>query len=397
MKKLTLILVLIWFIGSSVYSQTLDDYFRIAVENNPGLQAQYKAYEAALQKIPQVTSLPDPNLSIGYFIQSMEPQRARFTLTQMFPWFGTLRAQGDAVALMAEAQLQAIMDARNKLHYQVAAAYYPLYEQARLIQIERENIALLQSYKAITTERFRNGAGSMVDVLRTEIMLNEAQTILNILNEQEKPLRTAFNLLLNRPEDAAVQIADSLSGEIMMRQALPDSLPPDIPVLQELAFKQQSAQVAERAAVKQGLPKIGLGLDYLLVAEGVDMVMPMVMLSIPIFRGKYKAARQEARLMQENYRLQQEALRNQLTSEYESLKFTINRQQQLVQLYEQQIRETQQALNLLFSAYSTSGKDFEEVLRMEQQLLSYQRMKVAALVQLHVAVEKMNYLTARAR
>lgn len=35
-------------------AQRLDDYYTIAIENNPGLQAQYKEFESALQKIPQV-------------------------------------------------------------------------------------------------------------------------------------------------------------------------------------------------------------------------------------------------------------------------------------------------------------------------------------------------------
>ncbi|WKV13918.1 TolC family protein [Marivirga harenae] len=55
----------------------LDSFFKIAVENNPKLQAEYKAYEAALQKLPQASSLPDPNLSIGYFVSPVETRVGR--------------------------------------------------------------------------------------------------------------------------------------------------------------------------------------------------------------------------------------------------------------------------------------------------------------------------------
>lgn len=408
MKKLSLMFVLFGLFGYPAYSQTLDDYFRIAAENNPGLQAHYKAYEAALQKVPQFGSLPDPTLSLGYFLKSVEtrvgPQRAKFSLTQMFPWFGTLRAQGDALALMAEAQRQVFIDARNKLFYQVAAAYYPLYELEQLSAIERENIRILETYKHIAMEKFENGMGSMVDVLRVDITLNEARTNLGILTEKQKPLLTAFNRILNRAEDTPVRIVDSLQVDTIQVAALKDSMLANNPLLRELELKYQSAQAAEQAAMKQGLPRFGVGIDYVLVDErtdmnvadnGKDVIMPMISLSIPIFRSKYKAAQDEAKLMQQSYRLRQEDLRNQLSSDFETLWFEISKQRDLIQLYDTQIKTSRQTLHLLFSAYGNTGKDFEEVLRMEQQLLKYQKMKVTALAQFHINVEKMYYLTAK--
>ena len=154
MKFVVHIIILMILGVTAGQAQTLDDYFRTAAENNPGLQAKYKEFEAALQKVPQVSTLPDPTFSFGYFVSPVETrlgaQRAKFSLTQMFPWFGTLKAQGDAVALMAEAKYQSFLDARNQLFYQVAAAYYPLYELSRWKQIEQKNIDILQSYKTIS-------------------------------------------------------------------------------------------------------------------------------------------------------------------------------------------------------------------------------------------------------
>ena len=62
------ILIATLLFSSLSFAQTLDDYFKIAAENNPGLQAMHKEYEAALQKVPQVSILPDPTFSLGYFI-----------------------------------------------------------------------------------------------------------------------------------------------------------------------------------------------------------------------------------------------------------------------------------------------------------------------------------------
>jgi cobalt-zinc-cadmium efflux system outer membrane protein len=407
--KIIINIIILMILGVTAgQAQTLDGYFSVAAENNPGLQAKYKEFEAALQKVPQVSTLPDPSFSFGYFISPVEtrvgPQRSKFSLTQMFPWFGTLKAQGDAAALMAEAKYQLFLDARNQLYYQVAAAYFPLYELNQWKQIEQDNIDILQSYKTISNSKFKNGSAPMVDVLRVDIMLKEATTSLSILNEKEKPLRTTFNKLLNRDENEAVTINDSLATESLPDSFRKDSLLTGNPMLDALDLKIKASEASEIAAQKQGLPRVGVGLDYVIVGErtdmdladnGKDVLMPMVSASIPLFRKKYKAAEKEAQLMRDSYVLQKSEMKNSLLSNYETAWFRIQQQKQLLSLYEQQIQTSQQSLNLLFTSYGNSGKEFEEVLRMQQQLLKYKKLKATAEVQYQVALAKLNYITAK--
>ncbi len=408
MKKIIILIVLFISAFSAVQAQTLDSYLEMAAANNPGLQAKYKDFEAALQKVPQVSSLPDPTFSFGYFVSPVEtrvgPQRAKFSLSQMFPWFGTLEAKADAASLMADATYQSFLDARNQLFYEVAAAYYPLYELNRLKEIEQENIGILESYKIIANTKFKNGLSPMTDVLRVDIMLKDAQTNLSILEMKEKPLLAAFNKLLNREQDEAVILSGSLPIETVPVNFRKDSLLTENPMLKALDAKVQASEASETAARLDGLPKIGVGLDYAVLGKRTDMdmadngknvVMPMVSVSIPIFRKKYKAAQKEAQLMQENYSLQKEETILSLSSAYEMIWFQIQQQQELLELYDKQISQTDQTLNLLFSAYANSGKDFEEVLRMQQQLLQYEKMKALAETQQQTALAKLNYITAK--
>ncbi|NHB69786.1 TolC family protein [Perlabentimonas gracilis] len=408
MKIIINILIITLCVSLNSYTQTLNDYLKIAAENNPGLQAKYKDFEAAMQKIPQANSLPDPTLSFGYFISPVEtrvgPQKARFSLTQQFPWFGTLKAQEDAATLMAEAKYQAFIDARNKLYFQVSSAYFPLFELDNWKKIEEENITILQSYKKIVSRRFENGNGSLANILRVDMMLNDATTNLNILVNKEKPLTTAFNQLLNRDANETIVVSDTLSANILTEEYRKDSLLRSNPIINELNLLEQASKATENAAIKQGLPKFGVGVDYVIVGErtdivmpenGKDVLMPMVTLSIPIFRGKYKAAVKEAVLTQEKYSLQKKDRINILTAEYDMVLFEINQQLQLISLYENQLQTTNQTLNLLFKDYSNSGKDFEEVLQMQQQLLKYRKLKTTALKQYHISVAKFNYLTAK--
>lgn len=408
MKRNIIIVLVLVFSHSLSFAQTLDDYFKVAADNNPGLQAVYKEYEAALQKVPQVSTIPDPVFSFGYFISPVEtrvgPQRAKFSLTQMFPWFGALKAQGNAAALKAEAKFQSFIDARNKLYLQVASAYYPLYELHDWVRIEQENIRILESYKTIANQKFKNGNGAMVDVLRVDIMLTDAQTNLNILRDKERPLLTTFNKLLNRPENEIVIISNDLKVSTLEDDFRKDSLLSIHPKIKALDLKLQSSEAEELVAQKQGLPKLGVGIDYLMVGErtdislsenGKDVFMPMVSVSIPIFRSKYNASVKEAQLMQESFTYQKQEVANTLISEYEMVWFQVQQQLHLLSLYEQQMQTTQQSLNLLFTSYGNSGKEFEEVLRMQQQLLKYRKMRAVALTQYQIAVAEINYLTSK--
>lgn len=402
-------IVIIILLGSSVgYAQTLEEYFKLAAENNPGLQSRYKDFEAALKRIPQVSSLPDPSLSFGYFVSPIEtrvgPQRAKFSLSQMFPWFGTLKAQEDAAAHAAEATYQAFLDARNALYYKVAAAYYPLYELNKYKRLEQKNMEILDSYITISTQKFRNGNGSMVDVLRVDLLLKESQTNLEILTIKEESLLASFNSLLNRDKDEPVAIADTVKIPSIEKNFRRDSLLVNNPSLKTMNSKISSSQAHEIAAHKQGMPALGIGLDYAIIGErddvsmpdnGKDAIMPMVSVSIPVFRKKYKAAIEEAQLMQKGYQFQKKELENSLLATYEEAQFHLQQNLEQIRLYKEQIAETEQALNLLFSAYGNSGKEFEEVLRMQQKQIKFMKLLATAEAAYQVALARINYLTAK--
>ena len=404
MRKILIISIL--FMAYNVVGQSINDYYTIAAENNPELKAKYKEFEAAMQKIPQVSSLPDPNLSMGYFISPVEtrlgPQNMRFSLTQMFPWFGTLKAQKNAATLMAESKYQAFLNAKNQLYSQVATAYYPLYELLKLKDIEQENIKILESYKNIANAKFENGKGSLVDVLRVDIMIKDAQTNLEILNKKEPALTSWFNSILNRKYDEKIVVSKKIETIELPIEYRKDSIATN-PILQELELKKQASEATIEVARKQGLPKLGVGLDYVFVGNGMnnfpdsgkDVIMPMVTVSLPIFRKKYDAAVTEAKLMQESFSFQKEAYENKLNGTYYKLVFELQKERDLLKLYEGQVITLSKSLSLLFAYYSNANKDFEEVLRMQQELLKYQKLQLSSISTFHVKLAELDYLTAK--
>jgi hypothetical protein len=69
----------------------------------------------------------------------------------------------------------------------------------------------------------------------------------------------------------------------------------------------------------------------------------------------------------------------------------------LLDLYNRQTATTRQSLDILLTAYGNSGKEFEELLRMQQELLMFQKQEVKSINQINILLSEIDYLTAKAK
>lgn len=403
-----MVLIMLVFSALTIQGQTIDDYLKIAAENNPTLKAGFAEFEAAMQRIPQVSTLPDPTFSVsalGRMIETrMGPQRAIFTFNQMFPWFGTLKAQEDAATLRADAQFQQWVNARSELFFRVKAAYYPLFQLEQVIRFQEKNRVIIETFKTLATDQFKNGRASMVDVVRADIMLQDITTELNVLKKKRKPLLAQFNMLLNREPNSEVVVVDSLTIGSPSTQVSADSVLENNPRLTELQITENAWEAQTVVARKHGLPELGVGLNYTVIGKrtdielpdnGMDAIMPMVSISLPIYRRKHRAAIKEAELMRLSIAEKKQEVTNSLLADFEMAQFEKQKAIEEYQLFNDQIKSTQQAITLLLSTYSNAGEDFEEVLLMQQTLLKYQITSASALKDYYIALAKLDYLAGK--
>lgn len=399
---------LVLFFGNRTQSQELETYLGIAAENNPKLQSAYTQFEAALLQSPQVASLPDPTLTVSAFGRMIETrlgaQEARFNLMQMFPWFGTLKVKAQAADLMAEARFQEYLAMRGDLFFEVKKAYAELYELEKTIDLKEDNLEILDSYRELSLSKFRSGSSSMVNVVRVDIKREEAITEIELEKEALESLKKQFNYLLNRDSDAVVNVQDTLvinaPGAPEIEEIDMEAHPELVRYDRELEAYQSRAEIAQ----KEGLPMLGLGVDYSIISKrtdanpsmnGQDAIMPMFSVSLPIFRKKYKAAEKEAELMQTAAIQNREARENELLGVYEQTRYELNKAVKLLSLYDRQITSSNQANKLLVSGFGNNTEDFEEVLRMNQDILMLNTQKLAALRNGFIAQAKLDYLATK--
>lgn len=470
MKKIAIIFLLFLGVQSTSFSQSLDEYLKVAAENNPELKAYFNEYLASLEKVPQVGALPDPELTMGFFFQPMERfmgnQQADIQLMQMFPWFGMLKTQKDEASKMALAQYEVFQDAKYRLFYQVKNTWYQLYRLEEEIRITEENLEILKQYERLALIRFQsadigtgsgpsnmqqatsmnsgsstssassmggmsggmtsgtsgkssskggssmgtsssmNGGGSgMSDVLRVRIQIKELENTLALLEDSRLPIKAEFNQLLNRDINEVVSIADSLSGSVVSweRQALLDSIMQNNPMLKMLDAEEEAYEAQKKMARLEGRPMLGAGVNYIpfsprtengMPMGGNDMVMPMLRLTIPIYRKKYNALQKEAELKQLAVQQRRENTVNQLTTRWSTALRDLDDATRRTKLYREQTDLAGQTLNLLMTSYATDGRDFEEVLRVQQQLLDYQLKLITSIVDQHVTIAMLENLAA---
>jgi outer membrane protein TolC len=163
-KKIAL-LFLALYSYTTAFGQEKDSlmfYLGVAAKNNPTVLQKYAEYEAALQKVPQVGSLPDPELSAGVFLSPMEQiggnQLADFRLMQMFPWFGTLKAAKDEMSLMAKAKYESFRDAKLQVFFEVQQTWFELYKVQQAIEISQKNIEILNTLERLSLIKFKSAS-----------------------------------------------------------------------------------------------------------------------------------------------------------------------------------------------------------------------------------------------
>lgn len=412
MKNIKYILLALFMISGyfSGAQTALDKYLVEAANNNPGLKSSFSEYQASLEKIPQVGALPDPTISFSYFIQPIEtrlgPQQAKISAMQMFPWFGTLSAKEDAATEMAKSKYENFEDMKSKLFFNVKSIYYNIYFTVKAIDITKDNIELLNTFRKLALVKVENGSTSTVDVLRVEIEISDLENQLALLKDQYYTQQVTFNNFLNVDNEREIDLPDSLiaSDLQLSSESILDSIRNGNHQVLQLDMMNESYLKQEKVAKKSGKPSFSLGVDYMFIGNnssmgstaGTDAIaFPMIGISVPLYQKKYKAMVNESVYMQESTANKKVDKINVLETTYANGKKDYDDANRRIPLFEKQSERAVQAIKLLETEYATSGKNFEEVLRMERQLLKYKLELEKARTDKNAAIAFINYLMGR--
>lgn len=467
----TIILISILMINVVGYSQATDSlnyYLEIAEKNNPTVMQRYNEYQAALQKIPQASSLPDPQLEMGFFLSPMElmagNQVADVKLMQMFPWFGVLKNAKDEMSLMAKAKYEAFVDAKLQVYLDVQSIWFDLYKVRQNLIISANNLELLKTIERLSIAKLKTGStsnasnsasgkmqgngasglsassggmsdgmnnnarssglvtsakangvsapmnaamssgnSSLVDIYRIQTEIQELENSILLLKNEKQIIQSKFNSQLNRNLQLPVAVINSLPVEPLdiAYLTVSDSMFVNNPMLTMLKYDQLSIDARKRMQQKMGLPMVGVGLNYSVISKnpmstssmnGQDMIMPMLSVTLPIYRKKYKAMQTESGYLKAASENNYVATANALKIAYLEALQQYHDAKRRIKLYQNQRELTQKSVDILLKSFAASTVGLTEIVQVQQQMLDYEMKEVEAVVDYNKAISQLKRL-----
>lgn len=460
MNKFKYILMLVALISSVLASaqeaDSLRHYLRVAAENNPAVKADFLAYKASLQKMPQAGAYEDPTLEVGFFFEPMDiiggKQVADFTLMQMFPWFGTKKAAKTEAMHMAQAAFEQFRETRDAKFLEVYTQWYLLGSLNQKLENNEENRKLLIQLRDLAKIKFSSptstptasytvpastsssstasplssmggsmsgmsgmGGGSsssasstasdamasmsssggmsgmggssstgMSEVLRIELEIVELESNIETLLSEIKTEKAKFNALLNRPHESELALPQSLEQiPYIFDASTMDQIKANNPMLEMIQEEGQAYRAMGEMNKKMRYPMFGIGVQYMLNKKtndpmfgmgsmnGKDMIMPMVSVSIPIYRNKYKAQQKESKLWWESSQEKYANTVNTLETDLAKTKHQLDDAARKISLFKKQTEIAEVTYNLAVREFAAGKNDLTNIIQVQRQLLDY--------------------------
>ena len=373
-----IVLLMAWVWAEDVQQSGLSLYIEEALVQNLTLEAQRMQIEANREGVFQAQYLPAPTINVAGFVQPIEtkvgPQRMKIGIQQSLPWFGTRSLQQEhAVNTVIQAE-QKLIELERQLILDLKKIWFPMVELEQRISVLKAHRDIVQTVEQIASRRLESGRGSMVDLIRLDIQHQEIDVEIEIAHQELKMLKVAFNLLGNADRERDVVIETTEQPFSSMQNDVGH------PTLEQLDTEIVQLNIEQQLVEKHFYPRIGLGLDYIVVGavetvgtSGQDAIMPMISVQLPTYRSKVRSELAEVDYKRQRLLLQREAQIQQFQIAVSRAVFVQTRGEQQLKLYREQLRKTEQSMELLLRAYTTDDADFEEILALEQQMLTYQR------------------------
>lgn len=247
--------------------------------------------------------------------------------------------------------------------------------------------------------------GGMSEVVRIEIELAELESNLESAALDLESQIGLFNTLLDRPVDSPLAIPEELEQlPFQMDLEYINEVKENNPMLAMYIEEELGYRAMGKMNKKMSYPMIGLGLQYMLINKtsdpmlamgnmnGKDMFMPMVSISLPIYRNKYKAQQRESKLLQQAARNKYQNTLNVLESALLQTQNLLDNLDRKIKLYAKQSKLAQTSFELGLKEYVAGQTDLTSLIQIHRQLLDY-KLKIAESIAAYntqvVAIQKL--------
>jgi len=240
-------------------------------------------------------------------------------------------------------------------------------------------------------------------ILQIRLQIKELESTLQQLVANKEVIQYQFQQLLNRPMEAKLVLPAvwEKAQLTLAKQDYLENIKESNPMLAMYASEQMAFSQQAKMAKLEGKPMLGAGVNYMTFTSrlesgmpmgGQDMVMPMMTLSLPIYRKKIASKIKQADYLKNGAMMQQEEMANQLTLQWASAFRDWEESERLLSLYDAQVALVEQQLQVMETTYSSGNLSLSEVIQTQQLLLDYRRKKLNALYLQHQSLAQLDAL-----
>jgi outer membrane protein, heavy metal efflux system len=379
-----------------------------AARTNPDIQATRLGWQAATQVPSQVSTLPDPQVTLQHFsVGSPRPfagfsnsdfAYVGFGISQDLPYPGKLKLKGEAAQQDAAISRNKLEAVRRTVLQQIKEAYYQIAYVQQTLEVLDRNGKLLEQLEKIADARYRVGEGSQQDILKSQLertkLLREVAHHHELMNTQQALLRK----LLNRPPDSPdistqplvetplVYTSDELLAKVRTEN-------PEV-IGQQETVKKQSLQV--EIARKDRYPDFSVQYMWQHTAEPFrDYYMLSVSARIPIYRRR-KLNPQMTQAVDELNRS-----RREYESQIQTAHFDVRNQyiaaetaSQMLKIYrEGLIPQALATYQSGLASYQSGGADFETLFSSFLDVLNFDGEYWKTLMEHETALARIEQIT----
>ncbi|MEM9191428.1 MAG: TolC family protein [Myxococcota bacterium] len=382
-------------------------YLAHALANNPELAASFERWRAATLAISERRRLPEPVVSYGFYLQSVEtrvgPQRHRVGLSQVFPWPTRFSRGADAASARARA-LQRRFDADVlRVRRDIEVHYWRLWHVHETHRLREEHDVVLETLIETLRGRMAVGTASLADLTQVELTVTRHHDHRAQHEERARAVSARLRSLIGQP--AEDQIAE-------VRESPPEQAPPPPeplrarlsahPAVETHSLHAEAAEAEADAEAALRLPRFRVSAEFIetgpaqtdgVPGSGDDALIASVGLSLPLFQGSYGDSIASAQAASRAHRF--DRLHVLRTSEAQ-LEVTLSRlrdSHRQMQLYRTTLLpQAETVYESVLGSYQSGGSTVAAILLAQRDLLELQLALANARTEHAIGWAELRYL-----
>ncbi len=377
-----------------------------ALEKNPEIQAAQKRVEAALLRPSQVSSLPDPMVSLisnsvkyplpGFGVGREVIANIGVMASQGIPAPGKLKLRADVAYKDAEMEREQFHTVELNVATRVKTAYYKLSYAQTARRILEKNRELLQQILRVTEARYTVGKAAQQDLFKAQMQLSVLETKVLRLTQESRMAQQEIGAVLGHAFNGT---AAELKAFVFLDtlDELAQAADAHSPILARERKSIQKMEVAVNLARKDYQPDYTFSAGYYNMGLMAPMFMLRADISLPAFYfRKQRPAVAEAvtnvREARHVYQAAGQSLRLKIQDDY----LAATTADKLLRIYsETVIPQAGLALESSLASYETGTVDFLSVLSNFTSVLEFEMNYADELRNLHLAAVRLEESTGK--